>query len=96
MNIKRDNILKTYRGKRGCMCGCLGNYRVPTHMVEAASKDRGYPYGEEDISDRAVNMLWNKFLKESQADPDSWKLDLQSNCVYQITETRQNVIYFKG
>jgi hypothetical protein len=57
-----DKILKVYNGRIGCMCGCLGYYRVPAVNREAASQDRGYPYSDEDVSDRSVRIIAKKVL----------------------------------
>ena len=62
MNININNILKVYNGKVGCMCGCLGKYSVPTCNREAADKDRGYAYTDDDVSDRSVKIIAKKVL----------------------------------
>ena len=84
MNLKLDNVVKVYSGKRGCMCGCNGTYKYAT----AHQDECGY---EPETSDRACKRMFNIF----KADPDDWKLDFVANCVYREVATRINVIYFK-
>ena len=55
-------ILKVYNGKRGCMCGCNGYYKVPACNKDRASLDRGYAYGDDDVSDRSVKIIAKKVL----------------------------------
>lgn len=57
------NVVKVYNGKIGCMCGCNGKYKVATAHREQADKNRGYPYSDEDISDRSVKIIFNKVMK---------------------------------
>jgi hypothetical protein len=91
MNIKIENVMQVYSGKSGCMCGCNGKYKIPTHMREVADKTRGYPHSDEDVSDIAVKRMFNRFMKEI----NSWKIDMESRCVYRDNGSRNNVIYFK-
>lgn len=57
-----SKILKVYNGRIGCMCGCNGYYRVPAVNKDLASKERGYPYSDEDVSDRSVRIIAKKVL----------------------------------
>lgn len=57
-----SKILKVYNGRIGCMCGCKGYYKVPAVNKDLASKDRGYPYSDEDVSDRSVSIIAKKVL----------------------------------
>lgn len=57
-----SNIIKVYNGKVGCMCGCNGYYKVPAVNRELASKERGYAYGDEDVSDRSVKIIVKNVL----------------------------------
>lgn len=49
-SLNVEDILKSYSGKPGCMCGCNGDYHVTAETREEASKERGYPYTDEDVS----------------------------------------------
>ena len=62
MLIDLTKILKVYNGKMGCMCGCNGYYKVPACNKKAASKDRGYAYSDDDVSDRSVKIIAKKVL----------------------------------
>lgn len=44
------------------MCGCSGTYKVASAHRAAADLDRGYPHGDEDISDRSVALTVKKIL----------------------------------
>lgn len=57
-----NKIVKVYNGKVGCMCGCNGYYKVPAVNKDLASKERGYPYSDEDVSDRSVKIIAKKVL----------------------------------
>lgn len=55
--LQVKDVMKVYTGKAGaCMCGCAGKYRVASQHRAAADTARGYAYGDEDVSDRAVAM----------------------------------------
>lgn len=60
--LNLNKILKVYNGRIGCMCGCNGYYKVPAVNKDAASKERGYPYSDEDVSDRSVSIIAKKVL----------------------------------
>lgn len=55
--IKRENVLMVYTGKRGCMCGCLGNYRYPKANAELGAKRRGYELRPEEINEGQVTRV---------------------------------------
>lgn len=89
MNIDVSKILKVYNGKVGCMCGCLGKYKVPACNREAADKDRGYAYPDEDISDRSVKIIAKKVLSNPNVKfEDSWAY------VEDRAADKNQVIYF--
>jgi hypothetical protein len=70
-----SKVMKVYSGKKGCMCGCLGTYKVASAHVDAANADRGYAYDAEDISDRSVKLIISKIesaLRKGFADKDSF------------------------
>ena len=46
--------------------------------------------GTYNDSDIAKKRMWNRFQKEQE----DWKIDIDAGCVYNTTETRNNVIYF--
>ena len=58
-----DKIVKTYSGKRGCMCGCQGKYSY----TEDGAKNHGPGYDVTDsINERSVRIIAKKVL----ADPN--------------------------
>jgi len=63
--ITIEQVTKSYNGKTGCMCGCNGKYKLPSHVsIEDANKAIGYEgYDEEDVSDRSVKIAVNKINK---------------------------------
>ncbi len=63
-NLMPKDVLKSYTGKPGCMCGCKGRYYVSKDHREEAQKDRGYDYEDRDVNDRQVMKL----LRLLQAD----------------------------
>jgi len=54
-----DKIVKTYSGKIGCMCGCLGKY---SYTADGA-KNYGPGYDVSDmVSERSVRIIAKKIL----------------------------------
>jgi hypothetical protein len=83
----KDNVFKVYSGRRGCMCGCIGNYRYASHHVEYGSKERGYGVSEDEVSDRQVSRVVNKINANSQ------DCERDGNVIYLETETRIYAAY---
>lgn len=54
--IKFENVVRSYNGKPGCMCGCIGNYSTPIHATTIKTR-------EDEISDRRVKLALNKVNK---------------------------------
>jgi hypothetical protein len=63
--IEFSRVFKSYNGKRGCGCGCLGRYTLPTHTsVDEANVKCGWDaYNEGSISDRRVKLALSKINK---------------------------------
>ncbi len=78
-------IVKTYSGKRGCMCGCLGKY---SYTADGAT-NHGPGYDVTDaVNERSVRIMAKKIL----AHPDvKW----QDNIAYVEEGGRTKAIYFK-
>lgn len=54
-----DKIVKTYSGKIGCMCGCLGKY---SYTADGA-KNFGPGYDVSDkVNERSVRIIAKKVL----------------------------------
>lgn len=60
--INKSKVLRSYNGKSGCMCGCLGRYSLPAGAdLAAANKATGWDaYDASDIRPRAISMAVNK------------------------------------
>ena len=80
-----SKIVKTYIGKRGCMCGCLGKY---SYTADGAT-NHGPGYDVQDaVNERSVRIIANKVL----ANPNvKW----QDNIAYVDEGGRTKAIYFK-
>lgn len=82
-----DKIVKTYSGKIGCMCGCLGKY----NYTEDGAKNFGPGYDVSDsVSERGVRIIAKKVLSNPNA---QW----EDNMVYveDRAANRIQVVYFK-
>lgn len=87
--MELNKVFKVYTGRPGCMCGCMGNYKMASAHAEFAAQDRGYAVDAEDISDRSVKIIFNKIMKNPAR-----KYDADANCVYVETGTRNLVAFF--
>jgi len=59
-----SNIVKTYSGRIGCMCGCLGKYSY----TEDGAKNYGPGYDVTDsINERSVKIMARKVLTDPRA-----------------------------
>lgn len=55
-----SKITKVYSGRRGCMCGCKGQYKYGEAFKAEETRSHGY---EVDASDRSVKLIANKVEK---------------------------------
>jgi hypothetical protein len=54
-----DKIVKTYSGRIGCMCGCLGKY----NYTEDGARNFGPGYDVQDsVNERGVRIIAKKVL----------------------------------
>jgi len=80
-----SNIVKTYSGRIGCMCGCQGKYSY----TEDGAKNFGPGYNVEDsINERSVKIMARKVL----TDP---AVKYEDDYAYVETDNRIRVVYFK-
>ena len=82
-----SNIVKTYNGKIGCMCGCLGKYSYTADGAE----NHGPGYDVQDfVNERSVRIMAKKIL----ANPN---VQLEGNIAYveDRVGNRMQAIYFK-
>ena len=84
-----NNIVKTYSGKIGCMCGCNGKY---SYTADGA-KNFGPGYDVTDmVNERSVKIIAKKVLTDPRA-------DRTESTEYVFVEDREKgtikVVYFK-
>ncbi len=61
--INKDQVLSVYSGEaNACCCGCKGkhSYRESAIARAVASKKRGYPIDDNEVSERSVSFVVNK------------------------------------
>jgi len=80
-----DKIVKTYSGKIGCMCGCLGKY----NYTEMGAKEHNPGY-EVNVSERGVRIIAKKVLSNPN-------VQYEGNIAYveDRVANRIQAIYFK-
>jgi hypothetical protein len=54
------DLLKVYKGKPGCACGCLGKYRTSKVNRQEADVERGYKHGNDEVNDAYVTRILRK------------------------------------
>jgi hypothetical protein len=82
-----SKIVKTYNGKIGCMCGCLGKYSY----TQDGAENHGPGYNVQDsVNERSVKIIAKKVL----AHPN---VEWQDNIAYveDRVGNRMQAIYFK-
>jgi len=80
-----SNIVKTYSGKRGCMCGCQGKYSY----TEDGAREHGPGYDVSDrVNERSVKIMARRVL----TDPS---VKYEDDYAYVETDTHIRVVYFK-
>ena len=85
--LNTSQIVKTYSGKIGCMCGCRGKY----NYTADGAKNFGPGYDVSDsVSERGVRIIAKKVLANPNA---QW----EDNMVYVEDRARNRiqVVYFK-
>jgi len=84
--LTKDKITRAYAGKSGCMCGCLGNYKVNSkELIE---------HDESEFSPRAVTMRYNKVMNSDKKEIH-YNVDKSILCIYVDDDIRNTVIYFQ-
>jgi len=82
-----SKIVKTYSGKLGCMCGCLGKYSYT--QDGAANHGPGYDV-QDSVNERSVKIIAKKVLNNPNVEWDG-------NIAYveDRVANRMQAIYFK-
>lgn len=96
--ITFDRVVSAYRGKVGCMCGCNGDYAYTSKYQDFASKDRGYPVSDDEVSDKKVRRRYNDIQElEGQVE---YTMGLSTNGIMYIYAEYGNnncmALYFKA
>lgn len=84
--FSNQNIIKTYSGRIGCMCGCKGKYNYTQHGAD--TNGPGYPV---NVSERGVRVIANRVLNHPNVVFEgaiAYVEDRQAN--------RIQAVYFKG
>ena len=94
--INFNDVVKSYNGSIGCMCGCRGKYFIPSHVsIEEANKKIGYE-GYDRHNDRAVKIAVNKLNKMIDWDnPEEVDKHVNSEFAWFETETRNTTVWFE-
>ncbi len=104
--ITLEQVSKSYNGKSGCMCGCNGNYTLPSHAsIERANRVIGYnAYDESNVSDRRVNTAvrkinealdkYNDQLENGEYSKDGYQVGRTNEFAYVNDGNRNTVVYF--
>ena len=82
-----DKIVKTYSGKIGCMCGCLGKY----NYTEDGAKNYGPGYDvSNSVSERGVRIIAKKVLSNPNVQYEDNYAFVEDRVANKI-----QVVYFK-
>jgi len=104
--IKFEDVSKSYNGKSGCMCGCNGNYSIPSSTdIDAVNKEVGYiAYDKDNVSDRRVKIAVNKINKALTLQQDTLEggrsciggvsVGINDNHAWVNDNGRNTVVYF--
>ncbi len=90
VDISIDKILRAYKGKPGCMCGCLGRYYTTTLNQKLAGERRGYEVPRKECKDEKVIEI-RTAMKEALASNNVKSLMIDSE--YVCIDTNDNVRY---
>ena len=82
-----SKIVKTYNGRIGCMCGCLGKY---SYTADGA-KNFGPGYNVEDsVNERSVRIIAKKVLSNPNVEFEGEYAFVEDRVANRI-----QVVYFK-
>jgi hypothetical protein len=82
-----ENVIRTYNGRSGCMCGCNGKYSIhDANDIERLNKEAGWEaHDEDDVRPGSVKAAIRKLSAAVQAYGD--KVDARG-------EYRDNDVWF--
>lgn len=89
-DVEVGNIVQAYRGKPGCMCGCLGNYFYNPRHIDMLGDALGYKIckDEKDIDEKALKRVLNKMKKNASI------VEMHSTYAFAEIGTRYYAVYF--
>lgn len=79
-----QQVIKTYSGKTGCMCGCRGKWNYTAYG--AANHSPGY---EVEAADRGAKIITAKVLKHPAR-----QFDEGANCYFVEENGKMMAVYF--
>jgi hypothetical protein len=82
-----DKIVKTYNGRIGCMCGCLGKYSYTADG--AANHGPGYNV-QDSVNERSVRIIAKKVLSNPNVEYEGEYAFVEDRVANRI-----QVVYFK-
>jgi len=88
--IKVESVTSVYSGKNGkCCCGCTGKHYTASAHRDLRSKTRGYPVGDDEISDKMVK----KVVRIVNEDLANGSAKVLHGCVSTVRSGRLYVAY---
>lgn len=89
-----NQVSSVYNGKSGkCCCGCSGKHRYASLHREWASKHRGYPVTDDEVSNRVVKQTYDKVRR---AYDHGEEIDFWGSYVAWDDGSRIHILYIKG
>ena len=82
--LEAGGVMKAYRGRPGCMCGCLGEYFVTEASREDAGEETGHPYEDNQVDDGKVRRILQKIQREIRAGNPA--VDIEDGLYYAYVE----------
>jgi len=92
-NLKSDNVLMVYSGKRGCMCGCKGKYSYNPLYQELGTERRGYPVTGEDLNKGMITRVLRLMKKEVAVVEGDYTMGLDAEIYYMEYFGRNYTLY---
>jgi hypothetical protein len=94
--IKFKDVTKVYRGKKdACMCGCRGEYYIPSHVtLDDANADVGYDAYDEHSDDIVKRVISKLNTAHNKMDDEVRHLFINEKFAYADVGNRTYTAYF--
>ena len=94
--IKITDVVRSYNGKSGCMCGCLGTYKLPSiEDIEAENERVGYEhYDASNVSPRSISIAVKKINTALKEQPECVNFGKNNDFAWVDDGNRNTVVYF--